>query len=350
MWSKKHYKRKEKRKNRSNEEDPNIENNKHFKNRGSSGAASSDTSDIVVSDILNETNNILYDGDNSVFHEPNVTSELNRTPEPEIKMSGSEKKMASNINMSDNEWKQYLMTSITDIKKGQTDMQKMFQSKLDTLKNDLVANMDTKIEKLKHEITSDMERESGRIDEVMQCIERIDTRLQSVEQSASADMDIEHNGEQNSGDPLSDTNKTVTVSGLSFSDGETPVTLAQELVDAIEPLNKSADTRVRVTAAKRLPSRITNDKRPPILKFSVESTKQKSTLLRHKAKLDKTERFAQVYIRSSKSRVEHLIESNARAVLRSLPQGRSLRVDASGRITKRNDEQPRDNDRPHHDN
>lgn len=45
--------------------------------------------------------------------------------------------------------------------------------------------------------------------------------------------------------------------------------------------------------------------------------------------------YKNVYIRSSKSRIERLIEMNDRAVLRQLPDGRTLRVDASGRIQQR---------------
>ena len=58
-------------------------------------------------------------------------------------------------------------------------------------------------------------------------------------------------------------------------------------------------------------------------------------------KLKDTEGYKTVYILSSKSRIERLIEMNARAVLRNLPQGRLLRVDASGRIKQRNDQQLR---------
>ena len=54
-------------------------------------------------------------------------------------------------------------------------------------------------------------------------------------------------------------------------------------------------------------------------------------------KLNDTEGYKTVYIWSSKSRIELLIEMNARAVLRNLPQGRSFRVDANRRMKQRND-------------
>ena len=58
-------------------------------------------------------------------------------------------------------------------------------------------------------------------------------------------------------------------------------------------------------------------------------------------KIKDTEGYKTVYIRSSKSRIERLIEINARAVLRNLPQGRSLRIDANGPIKQRNEQQQR---------
>jgi hypothetical protein len=39
-----------------------------------------------------------------------------------------------------------------------------------------------------------------------------------------------------------------------------------------------------------------------------------------------------VYVKSSRSHAERLIELNAKALVRGLPEGHNLRVDASGRI------------------
>ena len=63
---------------------------------------------------------------------------------------------------------------------------------------------------------------------------------------------------------------------------------------------------------------------------------EKVIVLRNKWKLKNTTEYNRVFIKSSKSRVEQLIERNARAVLRNLPQGISLRVDAKGLIKERN--------------
>lgn len=51
--------------------------------------------------------------------------------------------------------------------------------------------------------------------------------------------------------------------------------------------------------------------------------------------LKDTTDYKKVYLKSCKSHVERLIEINARAILRQLPQGRNYRVDANGRIKER---------------
>jgi hypothetical protein len=48
-----------------------------------------------------------------------------------------------------------------------------------------------------------------------------------------------------------------------------------------------------------------------------------------------SENYKNVYIKSSKSHAERLIELNARTLLSQLPQGKNFRVDANGRIRSR---------------
>ena len=86
---------------------------------------------------------------------------------------------------------------------------------------------------------------------------------------------------------------------------------------------------VTVTNAIRLPV-IIND-RPHVLKFSFGSLDQ-NTIAQKQTIIKFQTKYKHVQIRSSKSRIERIMEMNARVVLRNLPQGRSLRVNASRRI------------------
>ena len=69
-------------------------------------------------------------------------------------------------------------------------------------------------------------------------------------------------------------------------------------------------------------------------------------MLRNKMELRHSDTYNSVYLKSNKSHVERLIEMNARAILRQLPQGGNFRVDANGRIKQRyqQDRQTTNND------
>ncbi|WAR00209.1 LOW QUALITY PROTEIN: hypothetical protein MAR_024581 [Mya arenaria] len=115
---------------------------------------------------------------------------------------------------------------------------------------------------------------------------------------------------------LEDPDVCITVSGI---DGEELISKANDLIKA---LGNDVHSRVRVTDATRL---------------SFRDVDEKVLVLRNKYVLKDIVQYKQVFIKSSKSDTERLIELNARTILRQLPQGNNFRVDANGRI------RPRDN-------
>ena len=114
--------------------------------------------------------------------------------------------------------------------------------------------------------------------------------------------------------------------------------------DIIKALGSDVLTRKQITGATRLRSYIHD--RPPLIKISFRNVKEKILVLRNKSLLKEKAPYKEVYINSSKSHAERLIELNARTLLRQLPQGSNFRVDANGRIrprekTDRQDQQQR---------
>ena len=75
------------------------------------------------------------------------------------------------------------------------------------------------------------------------------------------------------------------------------------------------------------------------MKITFRSLTEKVLVLRKKSNLKNNEQFKTVYVKSSKSRAERLMEQNTRALLRELPAGHDLRIDASGRLRQRNQHQ-----------
>jgi hypothetical protein len=98
-------------------------------------------------------------------------------------------------------------------------------------------------------------------------------------------------------------------------------------------MGAGVSNNVLVTGATRLPTRFTN--RPALVKIAFQNLDEKILVLRNKMVLKDLEAYTNIYLKSCMSRVERLVEMNARAVLRQLPQGKEFRVNASGRIIQR---------------
>ncbi|CAG2234693.1 unnamed protein product [Mytilus edulis] len=159
-------------------------------------------------------------------------------------------------------------------------MKRMFESKLDKLRTDLMKNVDNKVRALRDEISLDINRETNRTDQSIQ------TRLDSLEQDTSS-----KNNDEN---------------------------IVEKANDLIRALGEDVSDNVNVTAAARLPSRF-ND-RPAIVKIIFRNLDVKVKVLRNKMKLKQTDTYKDVYIKSSKSRIQRLIKVNARAVFTKYPR------------------------------
>ena len=242
-----------------------------------------------------------------------------------------------------------LITSVEEIKKNQDGMKRTLESKMDRLKNDLMESIETKMKVLKDELSLDIARESARLDEVLISIQSIENRLSSVENvcaeggGISSDA-MDHTGYQprdglNSRfrEPLDNPDLTVIATNIPFSIGEN---LSRKVTDLIHALGEEVSDRVTITGVRRLPAKYRN--KPGLVKISFRNLDEKILVLRNKRKLMDSQNFKRVFLKSSKSHAERLIELNARTLLQALPTGKSYRVDANGRIKSRGVNQERD--------
>ncbi|CAC5360994.1 unnamed protein product [Mytilus coruscus] len=297
-----------------------------------------------VSSILNQTHSVLYNSDEfntSVFGEVNKvdthnpTDYIQETDNNQQNMSSVNTNLNPNLDVCDK--LETLIGVVKDLKTSQDNMARMFESKLDKLRTDLMASVDSKVRALRDELSIDIGHETTRTDQLLTTVQSIQRRLDDVEQQNPILNDngtaVHENRPGRKYNPLDNTDITVTVSGIPFSDGED---LMEKANDMILALGDSVADSVRISAATRLPSRF-NDK-PGIVKISFQNTDEKVNVLRNKMKLRQTEKYKNVFIKSSKSRERRLIEMNARAVLRNLPDGHAYRDDASGRIKKRDNQ------------
>ena len=76
-----------------------------------------------------------------------------------------------------------LISAVIELKTSQEGMKRMFESKIDKLKTDLMATVDSKVRTLRDELSVDIGRETSRTDQMLTTIQSIQTRLDSLEQN-----------------------------------------------------------------------------------------------------------------------------------------------------------------------
>ena len=71
------------------------------------------------------------------------------------------------------------------------------------------------------------------------------------------------------------------------------------------------------------------------MKIEVRSVAEKVMLLKNKPNLRNVKGFDRIFLRSSQSHMERLMDINFRTILSEIPHGKSLRITRNGRIVKR---------------
>ena len=74
-----------------------------------------------------------------------------------------------------------------------------------------------------------------------------------------------------------------------------------------------------------------------ILKIELRTMADKIMLLKNKTRLKQTHGFERVFVRSSKTHLERLMDLNFRTVLAEIPQGNSYEITGNGRLVKQNE-------------
>ena len=302
---------------------------------------------VNVSQILGETSAVLYPHEDlhsqSVFDSP-IVRPRHKTSTPFKSQVDTENNMASDdgpCDPSNLDMKQLfgkidlLVSSVNEIKIGQESLRKTLDSKIDKLRNDLLINIDQKVKHVRDEMTLELGRETARIDSLVNNINDLQSKVTGIEHSCGSLKDSITNDKSRythpNPNPLSDPDLTIIASGIPYTESEEILSKAKSLIAA---LGCSVSDNVTVTAAARLPSRIPN--KPGYVKISFQSLDEKVSVLRNKMKLKDSEQYSQIFLKSSKSHAERLIEQNTRAILRELPHGRNFRLDANGRVKQRN--------------
>ena len=130
-----------------------------------------------------------------------------------------------------------LMSNVSDVKKNQESMQRMFERKLDRMKNDLMANIDEKVNALRQELTLDLGRETRRIDDIVNDVRVIQQRLNTADgddsQALGAAPSTMNNGWSRPMNPLDNNEVTVIAFNIPFTDDEDLMWKARDIVSTV---------------------------------------------------------------------------------------------------------------------
>ncbi|VDH96885.1 Hypothetical predicted protein [Mytilus galloprovincialis] len=104
-----------------------------------------------------------------------------------------------------------LVSSVNEIKQGQESMKKMFESKIDQLRNDVLSIIDQKMQVLQSEMHLDLARESSRIDDLANSVHSLSIFFNDIEESMN-----NLNTQADSNNPtINDRNSNTQVNPLS---------------------------------------------------------------------------------------------------------------------------------------
>ena len=210
--------------------------------------------------------------------------------------------------------------SNTDILNELKGMRSSIDSKLDKLKNEIAATIENKISGVKDYVDMEISRVLSRIESIETCVSEGGATSAPVKPVESGGI-LE---------PLSNTDITVVAIGMHQEANE----VIEEKVDRmIMALGKEVYDKVHVVKCLRLKQH--DIKKPAIVKIAFNSLQQKIDVLKVKMKLRNCPEFSKVYLRSSKTHTERLLELNAKTLLKEMPNGDDFRVTASGRIVKK---------------
>lgn len=254
-----------------------------------------------------------------------------KTPKPQTKAT----KMADQDDKSESTESLDPMTIIAQavqrLQKGQASLQSMIEGKLDKFRNDFMANIDEKFKAMRSDIDLELAMHTKDIETLSQSVDSLLCRVEKVEHSYTSDQALRSYDHVNN--PLDDPNLTLIATNLKFDNDEDILQIARDLISNL-------DESANVLAATRLRSRVQG--KPGLVKIAVSSLNEKKSILHGKRKLREVDAYKSVFIRSSKSHTERLIELNARTLLNEIPNGNHFRITSNGRIVKKRPESDRE--------
>ena len=160
-------------------------------------------------------------------------------------------------------------------------------------------------------------------------VSRVENRVEALEAVTKSIADQQ---EQAS---VWDPDTTIVAENFPFEEEEE---LNTKVVDMIRKDLSVNVPVVRTTRLKARPPRNTrfgNVSKPGLVKIQFESVDDKVKVLREKRQLINSASYSRVFLRSSKSHTDRLLELNFKTMLDAIPNGKDYKLTANGRLVKR---------------
>ena len=199
--------------------------------------------------------------------------------------------------------------------------QDSFQTQLTNLRTEMLQLMDKKIEAATEKISKDVSEVQDNLTKVQQDIKKLQS---DANNAMSRPVD----------DPVNDPDRTLIIINLK-ADHDDESTLPNKVEDILKILSPEIEENINVVQVKRIPSR---NQKPGLVKVAMDSKASKIAVLRAKSLLKDSEKYSKVYLRSSKTHAERLIEINFKKMLDIIPNGSQYRVTGNGRVEEKTED------------
>lgn len=239
------------------------------------------------------------------------------------------------------------MDQVSDDNQSETEAQATMKHVLTELKNitAIVKGLNSKFDALDHRIQI-LEVNSNRVDKSIKDIKSdvtiMNARIQNIEaELANPTPKKEFPAES-----------TLIATKVPFELNENTVDVANDMISQLNELDDTGNTLNGVTVINAIrvkPRGAGPNSRPGLMKIQLKSEKEKVQVLRAKQNLKKCEKYKNVYLRSSKSHEERLIELNFKTLLKELNLEKQYHFTGSGRMIKHGDDHEGNNVQGLHD-
>ena len=202
-----------------------------------------------------------------------------------------------------------LIKEIRELRRGQERLELLFTKELQRLKDEIQEDLNRRFENFSSTVQT-------QINIIGEEVSSLENRISDMETNIST---------QNS--HQFDTETTIVATGIRYTEGENILKKCQELI------RDGIGSDIKVKNAKRTPFR--ENKPGAVVKIEFENKEDKINVLKQKKNLANSV-YKKVFIRSSQTHAERLMQLNTMTLLKELGKDNKFRILGNGKLVEKN--------------